>query len=168
MRLIQQDFDVKQLDVDRLLHEWRWLCPESVSVIARGGFGDLFLRKSDGTVEWLDVATGRLSKAAENESQFFELLQQPEYRNEWFGQSDLETASEQGLKLDDLHCIGFKIPLVFKESADLLDNAYVADLYEQVSFLGDLHRQIASEPDSEKVRLTVVNSPLHSLTPGRT
>ena len=74
MRLIQQDFDVRQLDVDRLLHEWRWLCPESVSVIARGGFGDLFLRKSDGTVEWLDVATGRLSKAAENESQFFELL----------------------------------------------------------------------------------------------
>jgi len=155
---MRQDFDVRQLDGDRLLHEWRWLCPEPVTVIARSGFGDLFLRKLDGSVAWLHVATGTLSKAAETESQFFQLLQQPRLRNEWLGESELDTASERGLKLDDMHCIGFKVPLVFKESAAVPENAYVADLYEQVSFLGDLNRQIANASDGEKVRLTAVKS----------
>ncbi len=52
-------------------------------------------------------------------------------------------------------CIGFKIPVVFRESANSPDNAYVADLYEQVAFLGDLHRQIAELPDGATVRLHV-------------
>lgn len=32
--------------------------------------------------------------------------------------------------------IGFKDPVVFAESANVPNNAYVADLYEEVSFLG--------------------------------
>jgi hypothetical protein len=35
------------------------------------------------------------------------------------------------------------------------ENVYVADLYEQVSFLGDLNRQISKLPDGTKVRLHV-------------
>jgi hypothetical protein len=51
------------------------------------------------------------------------------------------------------------MPVVFAESANVPDNAYVADLYEQVSFLGDLHRQIADNPDGAKVRLRVGQPP---------
>jgi hypothetical protein len=63
------------------------------------------------------------------------------------------------LKPNDLQCIGFKVPVVFAESADVPNNAYVTDLYEQVSFLGDLHRQIADTPDGAKVRLKVGQPP---------
>jgi hypothetical protein len=52
-----------------------------------------------------------------------------------------------------MQCIGFKISVVFSESGDVPDNAYVADLYEQVSFLGDLHRQIANFSDGTKITL---------------
>jgi hypothetical protein len=41
-------------------------------------------------------------------------------------------------------------------------NAYVADLYEQVSFLGDLgdlHQQIADVPNGGKVRLKISQPP---------
>jgi len=37
------------------------------------------------------------------------------------------------------------------------NNAYLADLYEQVSFLGDLHRQISKLPDGTKVRFVTEN-----------
>jgi hypothetical protein len=127
-------------------------------LLARSGFGDLFLRKADGSIVWLDVAAGTLKKAAETESQFFDLGRQPEWRDRWFGETDLESSAERGLTIDELQCIGFKTPLVFSESADVPDNAYVADLYEQVSFLGDLHRQIASVPGGGTARLTVRRS----------
>ena len=65
----------------------------------------------------------------------------------------------RGLKLNDLQCIGFKMPVVFAESANVPNDAYVADLYEQVSFLGDLHRQIANTPNRARVRLRVGRSP---------
>jgi len=35
------------------------------------------------------------------------------------------------------------------------DTPYVTDLYDHVSFLGDLNRQISSLPDGTKVRLQV-------------
>jgi len=63
------------------------------------------------------------------------------------------------LKPNALQCIGFKVPVVFAESANVPNNAYVSDLYEQLSFLGDLHRQIVDTPDAAKVRLKVGQPP---------
>ena len=37
----------------------------------------------------------------------------------------------------------------------MLDNVYVADLYEYVSFMGDLHEQLKDVPDGRQVRLRV-------------
>ncbi len=45
-------------------------------------------------------------------------------------------------------------PLIFAESGSP-DTPYVADLYENISFLGDLNRQISSLPDGAKVRIRV-------------
>jgi hypothetical protein len=43
----------------------------------------------------------------------------------------------------------------FAESANVPNNVYVADLYEEVSFLRDVHRQIADNPNGAKVTLRV-------------
>ncbi len=48
-------FDVDQLDVSRLLEQWRWLCGQSVTLIARNSFGDMFLRTNGGKILWLNV-----------------------------------------------------------------------------------------------------------------
>ena len=50
------------------------------------------------------------------------------------------------------------VPLVFAESGSP-DTTYVADLYEHVSFLGDLNHQIADLPDGAKVRLRIGRRP---------
>src|SRR6476469_5180082 len=117
-------FAVDHLDVERLLAEWRWLCPDHMSLTARDAFGDLFLRDESGQVHHLDVAVGKLQKIAESEAQFRELA--IDKRDEWFAQSDEATAAAKGLKPNHVQCIGFSVPLVFRESGGR-DTAYIAD-----------------------------------------
>jgi hypothetical protein len=78
----------------------------------------------------------------------------PDKREEWFKEADEQAAAGRGLKPNAIQCIGFSVPLVFAESGSP-DTPYVADLYEHISFLGDINRQISSLPDGAKVRLHV-------------
>jgi hypothetical protein len=151
-------FDIEHLDANRLLEQWRWLCTEPVALIARNGFGDLFLRTVEGKVLRLDVGDGTLAEVAESELGFKDSLKHSAKRELWFAEHQLEALAARGLKPNDLQCIGFKTPVVFAESATVPNN-YVADLYEQVSFLGDLHRQIADVPNGGKIRLKVGEPP---------
>ena len=147
-------FDVGHLEVERLLKEWRWLCPQAVALVARNAFGDLYLRDEEGRVSKLDVAIGQMQRVAESEKEFRELGFTAEKREEWFAESDWRAAQHQGLKPGKDQCIAFKIPIVLAESGKP-NQAYVADLYELVSFLGDLHRQMKDLPEGAKVRLRI-------------
>jgi hypothetical protein len=156
---VELSFDIEQLDLDRLLEQWRWLCAQRVTLLARNGFGDLFLRTVEGKVLRLNVGDGTLTEIAESESGFEHSLAESAKRELWFAEQQLAAFAEHGLRPNDLQCIGFKTPVVFAESENVPNNPYVADLYEQVSFLGDLHRQIADTPNGAKVRLKVGQPP---------
>ncbi len=158
-RRVERSFNIEQLDVNRLLEPWRWLSADPVTLVARNGFGDLFLRTTKGKILWLNVGAGTLTEIAESESGFEHSLAESAKRGLWFAEQQLAAFAEHGLKPNDLQCIGFKTPVVFAESADVPNNAYVTDLYEQLALLGDLHRQIAESPNGGKVRLKVGQPP---------
>jgi hypothetical protein len=158
-RRMERSFNIEQLDVNRLLEQWRWLSADPMTLVARNGFGDMFLRTTKGKILWLNVGDGTLTEIAESESGFEHSLAESAKRDLWLAEQQLAAFAEQGLKPNDLQCIGFKTPVVFAESANVPNNAYVADLYEQVSFLGDLHRQIADSPNGRKVWLKVGQPP---------
>jgi hypothetical protein len=147
-------FSVDHLDVERLLAEWRWLCPHQMTLVARNGFGDLFLRTEEDSVLWLAVATGKLTKIADSETDFRQRAKTTDDRRQWFAEQDFQSCTNRGLNPSTSECIGFPIPLVFAE-ADSSNTPYIVDVYECVSFLGDLNRQISSLPDGSKVRLRV-------------
>ena len=149
-------FDVADISVERLMQEWRWLYPDPVTLLARSAFGDLFLRKESGQVVKLNVSIGQITEIAGSEEEFRRLAGTEEWLQEWFANADELAAAQRGLILNSQRCIGFKIPLMFAESG-APNNAYLADLYEQVSFLGDLHRQISKLPDGTKVRFVTEN-----------
>jgi hypothetical protein len=151
---MQDWFAVNHLDVERLLVEWRWLCKEPMALVAKNAFGDLFLRDKSGQIHWLDVAIGKLTRIADSEKQFRELARSRDKQEEWFAAADEKAAGARGLEPNEAQCIGFGVPLVFAEGGSR-DTAYVADLYEHVSFLGDLTRQIADAPDGAKVKLQI-------------
>jgi hypothetical protein len=126
--------------------------------VARNAFADLFLRNASGQVYCLDVAVGKLTKVADSEREFRELATTPEKEEEWFAAGDEKAALIKGLAPDTTQCIGFSVPLVFAEGGSP-DTPYIADLYEHVSFLGDLNSLIAELPEGSKVRLVISPKP---------
>jgi hypothetical protein len=148
-------FLVDHLDVDRLLSEWRWLCPQPMALVARSAFGDLFLRDEAGKIFKLDIAIGQMKEVAKSETEFRDLAPTKEKREQWFAESDELAAIERGLKPSQDQCVAFKTPIMFA-GAGTPNNAYVGSLYEQVSFLGDLNRQLSQLPDGSKVQFRVV------------
>ena len=146
--------DTERLDSERLLSEWRWLCPRSLTVIDRNALGDLFLTDEGGRVHLLNVGSGEFDLIAESVSEFTERASTPKMQEKWFAESAVKAARERGLVPGREECIGFSTPVVFAQGGGL-DSAYIADLYEHVAFLGDIHQQIAGLPDGAKVRLVV-------------
>jgi hypothetical protein len=152
-------FDVDELDVERLLIEWRWLYPRKVVLVARSAFGDLFLRDGTGAIVWLGVSSGRLKMVAENESKFRELAAVADNQLEWFAETDAQPAMVNGVRPGKFECIAFKIPLAFSEGRHVSDNTYIIDIYEGVSVLGDIHRQISKLPNGARARLVTDRKP---------
>ncbi len=142
------------LDSERLLREWRWFCPQSLTAIDRNAFGDLFLKDEAGKVHMLNVGSGDFTLITESVPEFRTLAVTPDKQEEWFQKDAVDAAKERGLIPGPEQCIGFSTPVVFAEGGGL-DSAYIADLYEHVSFLGDIHQQISTQPDGAKVRLVV-------------
>lgn len=150
---MEQWFQVDSLEVERLLADWRWLCPSQMTLVARNVFGELFLEDEAGAVFWLNTTTGKLSKVSTSRTQFLEMAQ-TETRREWFVELEARDYAQRGLIPSSSQCIGFGVPAVFGEGGTP-DTAYIADIYEHVSFLGDLHRQMANLPDGTRVKLNV-------------
>jgi|ERR1700722_2465703 len=152
-------FDVDGLSVERLLADWKWLAPEEFSLVAVNSFGDLFLQDVRGAVNRLDITEGTVSAVAASSVEFQEAAKDTVRKREWFLEELAEQAEQKGCSPGKGQCIGCKIPWVFKESKDMLDNIYVADLYEYLSFMGDLHEQIKDVPDGGQIRLKVQARP---------
>jgi hypothetical protein len=144
-------FLIDHLDVERLLGEWRWPCPQPMALVARSAFGDLFLRAEAGIIFKLEIAIGQLKQIAKSETDFRNLARTKEQREAWFAERDELAAAAGGLKPGPEQCIAFKIPILFAEGS-APNNAYVGSLYEQVAFLGDLHRQVKELPDGSRVQ----------------
>jgi hypothetical protein len=123
-----------------------------MALVARTAFGDLFLRDEADAVFWLNTTVGKLTKVASSEARFREMAETTEKRREWFAETDVQAFANRGLTPSPLQCIGFSVPLVFAEGGSS-DTPYIADLYEYISFLGDLNRQLSNLPDGTKVRL---------------
>ena len=81
-------FLVGHLDVDRLLSEWRWLCPQSLALVARSAFENLFLRDETKKIFKLNITIGQMLEVATSETEFRELAYTEEKREQWFAESD--------------------------------------------------------------------------------
>ena len=123
-----------------------------MTVVARNAFADLFLRDESGGIFRLDVGNGKFSKVTDSESVFVTLAKIPDNREEWFAEADEKAAAARGLNPNTNQCIGFSVPLVFAQAGSS-NTPYIVDIYDHVSFLGDLHRQISSLPNGARVRL---------------
>jgi hypothetical protein len=152
-------FDVEGLSPRILLHDWQWLVSREFRLLAVNAFGDLFLEDAQGAVHRLDVAGGTISVVASSSIEFRGAAGDAIQKAEWFLEDHAERAEQRGYKPVKGQCVGAKTPWIFKESADVKDNIYVADLYEYVSFMGDIHRQARDAREGGQIRLRVRRHP---------
>ncbi|HWA95283.1 MAG TPA: hypothetical protein VG844_11840 [Terracidiphilus sp.] len=150
-------WNIYSLDVERLLKDWRWLCPQPLKLVDRNAFGDLFLVDEAGEVFLLDVGRGSFSPIATSIDEFNKQICNLATRVGWFEEEAASQAAQRGLVPGPTQCIGFPTPAVFAEGGNL-NTAYIADIYDHLGFLGDIHRQIADLPDGSKVQLVVRHS----------
>jgi hypothetical protein len=152
-------FDVEGISVERLLQEWKWLVAGDFSLLAVNVFGDLFLKNTQGTVCRLDVSGGEISEIADSETEFRTLGGESGNQKQWFLVDEEKQAAQRGYVPKKGKCIGCKVPWVFKESAMVPDNLCVIDLYQYVSFMGDVLGQMQDVADGGKIRLRVIPLP---------
>jgi hypothetical protein len=153
-------FDIDGIATERLLREWKWLAPGEFELLAVNAFGDLFLRDFQGSVHRLDVTSGTISSIATSSEEFREAAKDTEKKRGWLLEELTEQAERKGCSPGKGQCVGGKIPFVFAQSANALDNLYVADLYEYVSLMGELHSQIKTVSDRGQVRIRVQPRPV--------
>ncbi len=148
-------FEVADISAKRLLQNWLWLCPPDLRLVVVNAFGDLFLEDSEGAILRLAISGGQLERISESLEKFKESAQGFEKRKVWFFEDFEISMTEQGLRPPRGQCLGYKMPIVFKETNGAATNVYIADLHEYVSFLGDLHFQMRNVSDGGNVRLVI-------------
>jgi hypothetical protein len=88
------------MDCQRLLSYWRWLLQKDYHPIVMTAFGDWFLLDSDdGSVVFLDLVAGTLSKVAESGDKFRQAMTLPEKLDEWFMAGLVEALLDAGITL---------------------------------------------------------------------
>jgi len=153
-------FEIDGISAARLLGEWQWLASGEFTLLAVNAFGDLFLQDAGGSVHRLDITGGTISVIATSTAEFREAAKDAAKKQDWFLEELARQAEGQGCSPGKGQCVGGKIPFVFAQSTSAPDNMYVADLYEYVSFMGDLHSQIKNVPDGGQVRIKVQARPV--------
>jgi hypothetical protein len=153
-------FDIDGISAEMLLREWKWLTSEEFSLLAVNAFGDLFLQDVGGRVHWLDVTNGTIFLIATSTAKFRQAAKTAAKRKDWFLEELAEDVDRRGCRPEKGQCVGGKIPFVFTQSSNPPDNMYVADLYEYVAFMGDLHGQMKNVPDGGQVRLKIQPRPV--------
>jgi len=117
--------------------------------------GDVFFRTEQGDVYWLNTGIGEVSRVADSEDHFRQLLA-TERVDEWLLPALVEKLHECGKRPSPGHCYTFAILPIFAEGRYEPSNLNAVPAREHFALTGDLHRQLQSLPDGAKVDLTVV------------
>ena len=153
------DYIIDHLSFDwpKLLSNWSWLLPETLTVWIMNRFGDLFLVFDDGTVHMLDVGCGSLKKVAHDRDDSSIKVDQDENANEWFMIPLVDRLIASGLKLEPGQCYGFRQPPILGGGYSV-NNVAVVSVDDYYGGYAWIHRQISDLPDGSRVAL-VANKP---------
>jgi hypothetical protein len=141
---------IEGIDHEQLLGEWRWLIPQRMTILSITLLGDVFLRDSDGSIHWLDVAGGKLSKVADSEAAFESALRDEALRDNWFLPQVISELAAKGSKLKPRQCYSYKKPPCLGGSFDAA-NFEPTDLVVHFSILGQIHAQIKDLPEGTPI-----------------
>ncbi|MGQ2930015.1 DUF1851 domain-containing protein [Sphingopyxis sp. OPL5] len=142
--------DVAANDVQRALDGWAWIGLNNLAVIAVSAFGDVFFRAEDGSIQFLDMIEGRLSKVGDNLADFTATLQETDRRDELLLAGMVIGARNKGINLTAGECYDFEIaPIVGGPMS--LDKVHKISFVVKVHIAGQLHEQVKDLPPGTRI-----------------
>src|SRR5262249_24753547 len=89
--------------VAALRSSWAWLLPDPFTPLLFSALGDVFLRSEQGDVDWLNTGLGEVSRVADSEDDFQQLLATDRVEK-WFLPSLISELHECGKHLSPGRC----------------------------------------------------------------
>jgi hypothetical protein len=135
---------IEGIDTQALLSSW----PDAPTVarsILMTVFGDLFFADPSGAVYFVDLTCGEITKVAETEAAFDQIINSNEIPAEWFMPDIADTLRDAGLVLSPGQCFGYKQPPVLGGAVDAA-NLEITDIEVYYSLMGQIVEQIKGLP----------------------
>lgn len=137
-----------------LLAGWGDLLPADFTLWMVNRLGELILVFKDGSVHMMEPGRGVLSRLADSQAQFVELIDKGNRANEWLAIELVDACVARGMRLQPNQCYGFKVPPMLGGEYTV-ENLEPTDLEVHYSILADIHRQTKDLPEGTPVRIVV-------------
>jgi hypothetical protein len=131
---MRANISVEILFPSELSADWNWLLRRLCALIAMNNFGDMFLRDSNGEIQLLVLTSGSLTKIADSQAEFQNLVAAKENQRAWFSLDLLTEIERAGMSLAPGQCFSFKKPLVLGGACEI-SNVEVAPISVYVSLI---------------------------------
>jgi hypothetical protein len=151
------DYLIDQVDNNfgALLSVWAALLPKNFTVWLVNRFGDIIVVFEDGSIHFLDVGIGTLTRIAESRENFYRVIDQGDNASNWLMVDLVDKCVEAGMLLNPMQVYSFKIPPSLGGTYTI-DNFEPADLSVHYSLLADIWQQTKDLPDGTNISLIVV------------
>ena len=130
-----------QFDTKALVHEWRWLVPESDTPLFISIFGDWVFGQPNGSLWALSVLEGTYEQIAQNAAEYNTLNKSFEWLDATFIAGWQEIAARHGLEPTDGECLGWKVHPIIGGKFEA-ENLAIFSMTVYQSTMGQLHRQL--------------------------
>lgn len=150
-----KDYLIEQTgqDWNSLLKAWIPPLSPKLTLWMVNRLGDIIAEFEDGSIHFLDVGAGQLTRIADDREDFAARLDRDDNADYWLAVSLVDDYVASGLTLADGQCYGYRIPPLLGGSYDI-DNIEPTDLSVHYGMLGDLFQQTKDLPDGTKVSVS--------------
>ena len=143
--------NVKEMDVNALLNEWKWAMDESMVPVLITAMGDVFAQGQSGAVYLIDVVDGTIECVAQDGNDFQMLLKDTSFVTETMYPTRVVELRKAGLTLGPKEVYSNRKPLVLG-GEDSLENYETTDISVHLSVHGQIHEQVKDLPPGTPIK----------------
>jgi hypothetical protein len=133
-----------------LLHDWLYLLPSEFTIWMINKLGDVIVVFKDGSVHFLDLGAGQLSRIGNDGKDFASRLSHGDNSSIWLATTLIDGCRAAGMTLTENQCYSYRIP-PFLGGAFAVENIEPSDIAVHYGLLGQLWSNTRSLPSGAKI-----------------
>jgi hypothetical protein len=151
-KITWDDLIINMIDVDvkKVYEDWLWLLNGKLQPLMITKFGDLFFKREDGKVYFLDTIEGKIVDICSSENEFSKFINLKDNIENYLLSYIIVDLINQDKIPQRYECYSFIKPPILGGKIEY-DNVNVMSLAVNVSIAGQIHRQLENMPEGTTV-----------------